>query len=210
MMGKVIQFSTVLDFRKTYIAPPKKTISALYSLIRGQGIDMYLIKSYDFSGRGTEVDRGRVSSKPIEDITKEENVRCVVFKNTMDSKLDQLAIKVLSNGTDQIHYYSDESGFTAVTVASDYGLVAFAWQDGRNVTSQKGALMVTLLAYAFGYINSNSHDLRMVDLLHSYLPYTGHMSSFTPTCIDLVVGQSLEEDPPHRKTPQFCRPLAAH
>ena len=101
----------------------------------------------------------------------------------------------------QINYFADCEGFTAITIASDFGLLAFGWQDGAKVAGFKSQLMVALLAYAFGYINSNSRDETMVKLLHSYLPFDGHMSIFSPTSLDLIICESLAGESPQRNPP---------
>ena len=198
-MGTIIHLPKAL---RSYVEPSKETVGALYSLIRGMGTDLYLIKSYGFEGDATLISEGRVADKATEDISKEENQECVIAKHILRGKLDKVAKDTLIAIDDkQINYFADCEGFTAITIASDFGLLAFGWQDGAKVAGFKSQLMVALLAYAFGYINSNSRDETMVKLLHSYLPFDGHMSIFSPTSLDLIICESLAGQSPQRNPP---------
>lgn len=210
-MGKIIQFQ--LPTCSLYNAPPAEVIGALFSLIRGLGTDMYLIRSYGLNGINTEITRGRVSNKPVQSFTTTENMACVIAKHTLESKLDQFAQSIPNDENEPIHYAADEQGFTAVAVKSDRGVIAFGWQDGTYKTSpHKGKLMVTLLAYAFGYANSESCDEAMVRHLFHYLPFSGHFGGYVPADIDLVICSHMKDNSPLRgpSPTSFRRPVAAH
>ena len=194
-MGVIIH----LPRKQTYEKPPIKMIGDLYSLIRGLGTDLYLIKNYTFEGEGSELARGRVADKPLKDLTQEENEACVVAKYLLDSKLERVTKDYIAAESDEpISYFSDEEGFASIVIKSDYGYLSFGWQDGTKTSSSKNELMVTLLAYAFGYVNSESRDETAVMILYRYLPYAGHMGAFSPTTLDIAICESLGEIPTNR------------
>lgn len=191
-MGNVLYLE-----KMAYRRLPIGVVGALFSLIRGLGTDLYLITKTDFRGRTEVLAKGRVTNKTLSQLTEEENLHSKEMGASLIAKLRQ-STETIEDGK-PIAYFTDENGYAAVVIDSDYGHLSFGWQDGAEISGPKNLLMTTLLAYAFGVVNADSSDQKMVTLLHNYLPFEGGMKSFSISEIDLVIGEAINNPPAWEK-----------